>query len=365
MITRYGIFFAFGGDFYQACRGCPGLLPLLTTSLENIYFPGEKIAAYDGIVTTMFSIIESKFLINGGSRLRLFMRTIRGLILPLLIIAGAHGAFAQGSSAPTAKTTGGIDWNEAFEGSTDSSGQVMSLTSSATYHFSEHFNLGAGVPIYFDHLTTTTGATSNAGLGDIFVTLGALWKNPVVNYGTSLTGSAPTGDSAKGFSTGHAGFDWNNRLDHDFAFLTPFIDAGVGDTLRDTLFFHRPFTSFGYLGHFEGGTDVDLTHSFSLTLSAYDIAPWGTQTIFSRAVAAGAAGAGGQHGRVFETNHQTTGGASINQDDGFTAGLNFNPNPYLNFDVGYTRSVKFAFNAFSWGIGVNVSKLLSSRNSIQ
>jgi hypothetical protein len=100
-----------------------------------------------------------------------------------------------------------------------------------------------------------------------------------------------------------------------------------------------------------------------LTLSAYDIVPWGTQTIFSRAVPKGATGAGGQHGRVFETNPQTSGGALIDQDNGFTAGLNFNPKSYLDFDVGYTRSVKFALNAFSWGIGVNLSKLLRGMDS--
>jgi hypothetical protein len=117
----------------------------------------------------------------------------------------------------------------------------------------------------------------------------------------------------------------------------------VGNSISDTRFFRRPFTSFGYLAHFEGGTDVNLSHSFTLTLSAYDIARWGTQTIFSRAVVKSAAGSTGQHQRVFATNHQTTGGASINQDNGFS------PEPYLDFDVGYTRCMKFALNTFSWG----------------
>jgi len=287
------------------------------------------------------------------------------LLLACLIVVGAQTAAAQGLSSPTAKTNGGIDWYEAFEGSTDSSGQVMTLTSSATYHLGEHFSLGAGVPVYFTRSTSTNGTTTNEGIGDIFVTLGVARKGSVFNYGTSLTGSAPTGDSAKGLSTGHVTFDWNNRIDHDISILTPFVDAGVGNSISDTRFFHRPFTSFGYIAHFEGGTDVDLSHSFSLTLSAYDIAPWGTQTIFSRAVGNGAAGPGGQHGRVFETNHQTTGGASINQDNGFTAGLSLNPKSYLDLDVGYTRSVKFAYNTFSWGVGVNLSKLLSGRNSIK
>jgi hypothetical protein len=147
--------------------------------------------------------------------------------------------------------------------------------------------------------------------------------------------------------------------------LTPFVAAGVGNSISDTRFFRRPFTSFGKLAHFEGGTDVDLSHSLTLTLSAYDIVPWGTQTIFSRTVAMGGAGSGGQHGRVFETNHQTTGAASINRDNGFTAGLSLSPKSYLDLYVGYTRSVKFAFNTFSWGLGVNLSKLFSGKNSVK
>jgi hypothetical protein len=239
----------------------------------------------------------------------------------------------------------------------------MALTSSATYHFGERFGLGVGIPVYLNRSTSTNGTTTSDGIGDFFVTLGASWKGSALNYGTSLTGSVPTGDSAKGLSTGHVTFDWNNRFDHSFSILTPFVDAGVGNCVSDTLFFHWPFTSFGYLAHFEGGTDVDLSHSFSLTLSAYDISPWGTQTIFSRSVAKGVASLGGQHGRVFETSHQTTGGASINHDDGFTAGLSLNPKSYLDLDVGYTRSVKFAFNTFSWGIGINLSKLISGKDS--
>jgi hypothetical protein len=289
-------------------------------------------------------------------------KAIQWLFLAMLVFAGTRTGAAQGSN-PAGEANRGLEWKEVFEGSTDSSGQVTALTSSATYRFGEHFSMGAGIPLYFNRSTATTGTTTSDGVGNLFATAGASWKGRALNYGTSLTGSVPTGDSAKGLSTGHATFDWNNRFDQSFSVLTPFVEPGVGNTISDTPFFHRPFTSFGYLAHFEGGTDVDLSHSLTLTLSGYDIAPRGTQTIFSRAVGKGATGSGGQHGRVFQTNHQTTGGASINQDNGFTAGLNFSPKSYLDLHVGYTRSVKFAFNAFSWGIGVNLSKLFSGKDS--
>jgi len=284
------------------------------------------------------------------------------LLLAFLIAASALTAAAQGSSIPTGKTGGGLDWIESFEGSSGSSGQDMEINSSATLHLGR-FSVGAGIPVYLNRAVSSSGASITDGLGDFYVKLGSSWGNPLFNFGMMITGSAPTGDSNKGFGTGHGTFDWNNRIDHDFGGLTPFLDGGVANSISDTLFFHRPFTSFGYLAHGELGADLDLSHSFTLLVSGYTIAPWATQTIISRDVLAGATGSGGQNGRVFEVNHITTGPASINYDDGLTAGITFRPKPYVSLAVGYTRSLSFQFNTFSWGIDFNVSRLISRGNS--
>lgn len=275
---------------------------------------------------------------------------------------------AQSSPSPAGKDGRGFVFYEAFEGDSNADGQVMTLSSSAAYKFNQHFSIGAGLPIYFDRASSsTTGTASSTGIGNVFVVLRSAWKNPVLNYTTALMGTAPSGDTKKGLSTGHATFDWDNRVGHDISIFTPFLDAGMGNSLMDTRFFLRPFTSYGMLAHFEAGTDIDLTHSFSLTLSGYDVAPWGTQTVISRVVAAGAPGKSGgvTHGRAFENSHTTTGSASLTADDGYTAGLSFNPTPYLDLDLGYTRSVHYALNTVSFGVGVNLSSLLgkSSRSN--
>jgi len=49
----------------------------------------------------------------------------------------------------------------------------------------------------------------------------------------------------------------------------------------DTRFFHRPFITFGYNAQFEGGLEYD-PGKFSFSVSAYDVAPWGNQTVISR-----------------------------------------------------------------------------------
>ncbi len=284
------------------------------------------------------------------------------LHLAILILAGAATAAAQGFSVPSGRVTNFVDWAESFEGSTGSSGQDMVLNTSVTYHISR-YSIGLGLPLYLDRSVGTDAAAFSVGRGDAYLKLGSSWNSPLFDYDMTLTGGAPTGDPSKGFGTGHITFDWNNHLDHEFADMTVFVNAGVANTLSDTLFFHRPFTSYGDLAHLEAGADVGLPHKLTLVVSGYEIAPWGTQTIISRDVVAGATGTGGQDGRVFEVNHLTIGPAFMNHDDGATLGFTYNPKPYLNLAVGYTRSISFAFNSISWGIGVDMSRLIGGGKS--
>jgi hypothetical protein len=282
-----------------------------------------------------------------------------GLVIALLILGGGLATNAQNS----VEQQKGFVFSESFQGSTNSEGQVMTLGSSATYWFNEHFSAGVGIPLYFNRSSSTTGTTSSNGIGNFYAEIGASWRSKTLDFASSLTGAAPTGNTAKGLSTGHATYDWSNRFDHAISRLTPFGAIGIADTIMDSRFFQRPFTSFGNLAHFEGGADVNLSHSFTLTLSAYDIAPWGNQTIISRLVSQGATGTGGQHGRTFETTHQATGNSSLDHDHGFTAGLDLSPNSLksaFDFNMGYNRSVPFALNTISFGVGVNLSRLFIS-----
>jgi len=290
----------------------------------------------------------------------MFRRMTQGFIAALLIFGGVLVANAQN---PPAEQQRGFVFFESFQGSTNSEGQVITLGSSATYWFNEHFRAGVGIPIYFDRSSSSTGTTSSNGNGNFYADIAASWRSKTLDFASSLTGAVPTGNTDKGLSTGHATYDWSNRFDHAFNRLTSFGAVGIGDTVMDSRFFQRPFTSFGNLAHFEGGADVDLSHSFTLTLSAYDIAPWGNQTIVGRLVAKGATGSGGRNGRTFETTHQATGNSSLDHDDGITADLDFSPKGLksaLDFDMGYNRSVPFALNTISFGVGVNLSRLFSS-----
>jgi hypothetical protein len=85
-------------------------------------------------------------------------KIIRGVVVAAWILASVRIAPAQSEQ----QSSRGLDVYEAFDGSTNSEGQVMTLTSSVTYRFNEHFNVGVGLPIYFNRPSSTiTGATSS------------------------------------------------------------------------------------------------------------------------------------------------------------------------------------------------------------
>jgi hypothetical protein len=213
--------------------------------------------------------------------------------------------------------------------------------------------------------------TPQNGIGNVHLALHLSFERGPVTFSPSVTGTAPTGDPNKGLSTGHATWDASNRLELSAGRLTPYAELGLANTISDTAFFTRPFTSFGLVGHFEGGTEVRLTRRLGLVASAYAIAPSGTQTIVSRVLPPGLSKAPGQQnnggrgrGRkqgVFELAPRTVGPAEIARDRGFSAGITVAPAPNVDFAISYSHSVTYALDTISFGIGLNPGALVRHR----
>lgn len=257
--------------------------------------------------------------------------------------------------------------NTTFSGGVDSASRVYDWTTSAGYIFNNHFAVDLGVPVFFIRGTTTTGTTtttSNNGLGDIFAQAQFVEKNPALNFGSALTTGLPTGDNSKGLSTGRVTFDWTSQIAREFGRWTPFAGVGLANSLFDAHYWHRPYATLGKLAHFEAGTALDLGRSLTLSASAYDVVPWGNQKVYSRVVGKGGPGgspgspAASSHGRVFQNNFLTTGGAEIDRDNGFNTDLDFRPVQYLDFDVTYSRSMHFQLDTVSFSVGFNLTPLL-------
>lgn len=287
--------------------------------------------------------------------------------LAALCLAGVAAAQQTASGTQAAVPDKGFTSYVEMGGSAGSDGHVLQLTTAAGYKFSQHVSVNAGVPFYFVGGSTTSGTTktsySNSGIGAPFGAMQLTFNGDSLSYGTGLTMYLPAGDSKKGLSTGRTSFDWNNRFEHSFSRLTPFAEAGLGDTVLDSGHFHRPYASYGNNAHFQGGAEVELSDKFSVGASAYDIAPWGTQTLYSRTTphasnnAAATAGNSAKNNRFFDANGVTTGTSDIAKDDGFSTWVDFNPAPVLQTEVGFTRSLHFSLNTVSFTVRLDVAKL--------
>ncbi len=285
--------------------------------------------------------------------------------------AQAPSPVATGSAGNSQEGfTPGWGFGTKVEGSTNDDGTIVDVATGVGYNFSHHFGVGLGVPYYFVGTPSSIkqknpGAVSGNGIGSVGADLKWIFPGSALTYGSTIHLAAPTGDKKKGFSVGHATWNWSNHFAHGWGVFTPFVDGGVGNTIPDTRFFHRPFSTFGYNASFEAGTEIDAG-PFSLTASAYDVAPWGTQTVVSRVFRCSsgtkctASGTSTDRKGYLLTSVQT-GSASLVRDNGFNAGVEVKPVRYLDLEVAYSRSVPLQLNTFSFGVSVDFGSLLRPR----
>jgi hypothetical protein len=284
------------------------------------------------------------------------------------------------AQVPVGSSERGWTLYENLEGSSVDTGVATRFDSTLGYNTSRYFSADVGLPVYFISVSDsgTTGLKSASGIGDVYVDLRLTFRNPAVNFITNLRGTAPTGDTAKGLSTGRATYDWNNHFDHSFGRFTPYADLGVANTVPDAIYFVRPFSTLGTVGHFEAGLGVGLTRYFSVSASAYDIAPSGEQKIYSRVLPRTSGSGGGTGGGtgpmpvtslfafapvasrgrpIYETAAETTGPASIAADNGYSAGISIFPTKFIDLRAGYSHSVHFHQDSAYFGVGFDVGGL--------
>ncbi len=237
----------------------------------------------------------------------------------------------------------GFTFYEFYGGSFNSLGHVTELDTTVGYNFNRYFGVDAGIPFYFVGVSNTTasqGPLPGNGVGDVYADLLLTLANPAVNYLGTFRGTVPTGNPDKGFSTGRVTFNFDNYFDHDFGGLRPFGDAAFANSIGDTHFFYRPFITFGYVFELEGGLTYKIISSVRVGASMYGDLPVGEQTVISRQ------GLG-----------EIRGPASIDRDNGFSAWATFRPISYITLEGGYDRSVRYALNTFSFGIGFNLGSI--------
>jgi len=267
---------------------------------------------------------------------------------------------AVGLALPAQAADDGRGWSFSgrFSGSSNSDGLVTKADPALGYSFNNHWSTYTGVPFYFvnrSSSTTTTTSGSMSGVGNAFLGFRFGTKSDLLNYTSNLEFTAPTGDKSRGFSTGRVTADWTNTFSTKVSSLTPFGSIGIANTVSDTAFFVRPFTSLGRVGHFEGGATYDLLPAVRIGLSAYAVRGSGQQRIISK-VKRDAMTTSGSTKRVFDNQTETVAEASAVNDHGFSTWFGVSPKPEIDFHAGYSRSVNYDFNTFFFGVGFHVGK---------
>ncbi len=289
---------------------------------------------------------------------------MRGTLGWLILSIGLSPAVFGQSKQDSGK---GLIWYESLTGTSSSLGTVSRFDSTLGYNFNHHFSVDFGAPILFVHASssaTTTNLRSATGIGDIYTDLRLTLRNPLVNFVSNLRGTVPTGSTQNGFSSGRATADWSNHFDRAFGHVTPFVDLGVANTVPDSAYFVRPYTTLGLTGHFDGGVSIRILPLLNFRASAYAIEPSGQQKLFSKFLnrQLGPTGnPGASHsGRVFQTTPETIGSADIARDRGFSLGFDSSPFQLVDLAVGYTHSTSFSLNTVYFGVGVNLARFLGS-----
>jgi hypothetical protein len=291
----------------------------------------------------------------------------------MLTTATYSSAQSSASKSKETEDLTGFTEIEEIQGNFSSSERLFKLDSTLGWDFNKHFGVFGGVPVYFVQVpsatttsgttTTTTPSSSNNGIGNAYLGLAFRAPDSAIDYASTLTAGAPTGNSKKGLSSGRGTFDWDNRFEHAFGRLTPFLDAGIGNTVPDSALFTRPFTSLGFVAHLQEGAEFKLLQHLSVGGSVYEIVPGGNQKVFSKLVAKGGSTAGtGKNRRVFETAAETSGNG-LTRENGFSTWIGFDPSPVWRLELGYTRSTTFDLTSFAFNLSMNVGRLLHSKRT--
>lgn len=300
---------------------------------------------------------------NGRKGLRLFYAA---LIASLLSPCVSPAQTNQQSEPSSPEQSVGLTAFEAFEGSYSKLGLVTTLDTDVGYNLGEHFGGDIGLPFYtvrspFSLVTTHIYAWTTL-FADPYVDIRYRRTVRWVKFTSVLTGTIPVKNELQIYSTGRFGGDWFNHIESASPFkgeISPFINFGISNGTGNRYYMPRPYSSgrpyqtLGLMADGEAGASLripffKILKGYEVGASAYALEPRGNQKVFSRLVAPNTAVVGsGAHNRYFNSAFETTGGTAIDRDNGYSAWVEATRFKNLDVQVGYTRSVHYAYDTYS------------------
>lgn len=244
---------------------------------------------------------------------------------------------------------------------------------SAGYDFGQRLSLEAGIPFYalasssveqatVSHtgVGTTTQQTSATNLlGDVYLRgIFACTACGRVGYTLTAKATAPTGDTSAGISTGRATWNLNNHVESALGRVTPYLEAGAGNTIADSSKYYRSYTTLGYIAPFAAGLSVNLARRVSFDASTYYDLPFGNQKLYSREVARGTSIPPGTfRNRPVLEQYMSQGSASLTEDHGYNGSLSIAPTPRVSLSASYNRSIPDALDSVTLALSFRVGHI--------
>jgi hypothetical protein len=261
-------------------------------------------------------------------------------------------------------------------------GKVFSGDVSVGYDFTPHMGADVGLPFFFVRspfsLVTNHDWRTFTLWGEPYVDVHYKRTSSKASFLSVLTGTIPASNTRKIFTTGRFGVDWFNHLERDFKVIGPFLNLGAANQTVNRYFMPRPYNlarpyqSLGFVSDFEGGLNFTIHRGFKIGGSAYALQPAGQQKVFSRLVAPDSSVVGDYaHNRYFyhafeaisgryldEDSSKPRLGPGIARDNGYSGWLEITRMRNVTLQVGYTRSVHYAFDSLTIMLNINVTSLM-------
>ena len=299
----------------------------------------------------------------------------RIFVFAFVLLMAASACMAQSTPSPVTLRfpDRGFSSYTSLSQSYDSSANWTSIVdSTVSYNFNKVFGISVGAPFYlaynqplFTSTTTPTGGTTTQftpisgynSIGDIRFGLRFATPTPIIKYVATVTGTAPTGDSSIGLSTGRATADFNNHVEFDLGHFSPLLELGIANTNTLLTMVKRPYTTLGMLSHYKAGLGLPLGKRLNFEFAGYENLPLGLQKLYSQEFNRGPGSASsngkGKSAPIYE-QVATAIGNGFTEDNGFTTGLNADLGRFIDMGFTYDRSARQKLDSFAFSIGIRI-----------
>lgn len=293
---------------------------------------------------------------------------MRSRLFALVVMLGLAGSLLaqEQQEKKESESEGETTAHVTFSGNSNSLGQIYTIDVNGGYE-TQHFSVEAGYPVLFVNpsFDNTGLKNSNNGAGDPYINLGARTNIRSLKYSGVVSLMLPLGNDLAGFSTGRLLTTWNNRFERNLGRVTPFVAAGIGNTIPDMKYYTRPFTSLGFDTHLEGGAELTVCKHARAGVLGFGDLPSGDQKIYSRLAKHAEdepwTSEPAPDSRVFQTNFKTIVPGDAARDYGLTTYVSVNPSQLVEMGIGYTRSQAFDLNTLAFTTSFNLGHLMNHR----